>query len=224
MKIVVISVGVGSWHPRGIDRLESTLKKSGYKGDIKLWKDEYPPNSPSHQEIPYAFKASAFQWAIDNNYDYALWLDSAIYVENNIEPIIDYIKENEYLIFNSASNTGSWSTDEQLNFFGYSREDAFKLPHAIACIIGFKLNHPALKDYINNTNLFKGPWTNNGEISNDNRVLGSRHDQTVLSLIACKRNLTFTNYDKWGDPYTQFDSNIFISSGGNFLYPKKWDK
>lgn len=224
MKIVILSVGVGSWHPIGIDRLKYTLNTNGYKGDVKFWRDEYPPNSPTHQEIPYAFKAYAFKWAIDNNYDYAIWMDSAIYVNNNIDEIINYLKENEYLIFNSASNTGSWSTDEQLDFFGYSREEAFTLQHAMACVIGFKLTHPALKDYIDNINLFKGPWVNNGSISSDNRVLGSRHDQTVLSLIACKRNLIFTNYDKWGDPYTQNKNNLLISSGGNFNYPMDWKK
>lgn len=213
MKIVILSIAIGEKYKPGIDRLEKTLKEINYTGDIKIWDNEYPENSPLHKDIPYAFKAHAFKWAINNGYDYALWLDAAIYLQNDIVPVLKYLEKNEYLIFNSASNTGAWSTDEQLKFFGYTREEAFSLPHAIACIIGFKLDHIALKMYMENTNLFIGPWNNNGDISKDIRVKGSRHDQTVLSLIACKLNLTWTHYSKWGDPYTKDEKNIFISQG-----------
>ena len=213
MKIVILSIAIGEKYKSGIIRLEKTLNEINYTGDIKIWYNEYPEDSPSHEDIPYAFKAHAFKWAINNGYDYALWLDAAIYLQNDIVPVLKYLQKNEYLIFNSDSNTGAWSTDQQLEFFGYTREDAFSLPHAMACIIGFKLDHIALKMYMENTNLFIGQWNNNGDISKDIRVKGSRHDQTVISLIACKLNLTFTDYGKWGNPYNKDVENIFISQG-----------
>ena len=62
-KPLIISCGIGGWYKAGIDRLERSLIYHGYAGDFLFYRDEYPPNCPSHADNPYAFKIAAFREA-----------------------------------------------------------------------------------------------------------------------------------------------------------------
>jgi hypothetical protein len=72
------------------------------------------------------------------------------------------------------------------------------MSHAMACIIGISFRSEVCNNiYIEylkaaKDGMFKGSWSNeNQEVSTDNRVLGSRHDQTCLGFIANKLSLNY---------------------------------
>jgi hypothetical protein len=197
MNTVILSVGIGAWYPKGLRRQETALRQTGYHGTIKHWSAQYPPGSPSHQQCPYAFKPYAFKWALDNGYTSALWLDSSIWPQHSIEPILNHIERHGYLVLLNGWTTGEWSTDAQLEAFGYNREEAMQIKHGVGGIIGINFTHPdgltVYENYLSHSYLFPGAWSNEaGQVSSDPRVLGSRHDQAVLSLIAHKHGLEFT--------------------------------
>ena len=75
-KAVIISAGVNGWYPAGVRRLVRTLNFEGWGGSILTWED-YPPNCPKHDDIPYYIKIAAFEEAIKQGYTHILWVDSS---------------------------------------------------------------------------------------------------------------------------------------------------
>ena len=197
---IITSCGVGSWHPNGLVRMKNSFAKySGF--DIKLWNNEYPPESPTHQENPYAFKAYTLNWCRNNGYNVALWLDAAIWANKDPCSIFEHIEKQGYILLKNGDwNQGQWSTDTQLKYYNRTREEAFNIQHPMASMFGLSFTHPvgiqifdryfkAAKDGI-----FIGPWWNkNKEVSDDERVVGSRHDQTCLGYIANDLGLLFND-------------------------------
>jgi len=198
--VCVINVAVGNWYPRGQDRLLESVKKFHPEIGVVSWRGEYPPNSPSHHEISYAFKVYAITEARKRGYKMGIWMDCALQAHRPLTPLIDYIEKNgHYLQDNAGWTTGQWSTDTCLNLFGISREEALKMPHLMACIMGFDFRSDRTckfldlyQLYASNAQAFNGSWSNsNKECSTDERVLGHRHDQTVASILSIQLGMTW---------------------------------
>jgi hypothetical protein len=49
------------------------------------WTDAYPPRSPPHADLPYAFKAYAFEHAFQER-DTVLWLDANVLLHPSPDP------------------------------------------------------------------------------------------------------------------------------------------
>jgi len=209
---VILTFGMGGWYPRGVKRMETKLATYLQNWDFKGWINEYPPGSPTHQENPYAFKAYAFKWAVDNGYKRALWLDSSVVPNKNPEPLFKKISENGYLILLNGWTNAVWSTETQLKYYGFTREQAKNVPHPIGGIIGMDFTNPIGKNMYDkfiqaaDAGIFRGSWTNKKhEVSEDPTVLGSRHDQTCLGFIAYELGLEYSvhlaAYQNHGDFY-----------------------
>lgn len=191
----VVSVGVGHWYPRGIARMEESLSRFSPAVPRLLWSDSYPPGSPSHQENNYVFKYHALRLAAER-YRYILWLDAADWAVAPIEPIFAFIAARKFLLPLDGWNCGQWTNDENLPVLGLTREEAFGIPQLWTNHFGFDVYEPdaqkMLAEFGRYADLraFHGPRTNHhGESSPDPRVLGHRHDQTVLSVIAHRMGL-----------------------------------
>jgi len=197
MKVVVLNVGVGTWHPRGSSRLNHSLQANQYDGDVMLWTDGFPPDSPTHKQANYAFKAFAFKWAKEKGYDIAIWMDSSIYLKKSLQPIIDLIAKDGHFIIRNGWTASDWLCDNQIECLGITREQAKEAPLIIAGAMGFNLNDKKiwamLEKWIEYTKCFSGEWTNTGICSQDDSVLGSRHDQSFMSVLAYQNNLTLHN-------------------------------
>lgn len=198
MNCIINVATSGAWYEVGSQRLAESLRHVGYNDEIKIWSGMYPEGCPAHSYFPYAFKPHAFKWAKEVGMKKVIWMDSSVWAQKNIEPIFDIIKKQGYMILRNGWTTGEWSTDEQLSAYGLTREEAFSVPHAMANVIGIdfdsSIGNIIFEEYFNNQHLFKGSWKNeNREVSQDTRVLGSRHDQTILSLIVYKYKLELTN-------------------------------
>lgn len=177
------------------DRLASFQQSWDFQG----WINQLPPNSPTHKEVPYAFKAYAFKWALEQGYKRALWLDSSVFPNKNPELMFDKIKDTGYLVLLNGWDNAVWSTDDQLKYYGFTREQAKAVKHPMATIMGMDFTNPIGRKIYDKflqaavDKMFCGPWGNrNGEVSRDRNVLGSRHDQTCLGFIAHELGLEYS--------------------------------
>jgi hypothetical protein len=152
---------------------------------------------PSHSEVPYSFKPYAIN-ELKKNYDIVIWADSCVYSIKSLDKFIDYININGFVFFDNIGYTiGDYTSDECLNNLGMSREESFNHPMIMACLMGFNFkNEKANKlfnDYFNATNIkgcYEGDWNNeSNQVSQDNRVKGHRHDQSVMSILLAKEKI-----------------------------------
>lgn len=210
-EICIVSLGVNSKiadnspaeyyqnYSKGLKRLETSLKNLGFKGDFMLW-EEYPLGAPTHEEAPCGYKPFTMIEALKRNYKVVIWIDSSIYAIKDISPLIDIIKSRGYLFFKELHSLGEYCKDEVLIDFGVSRDDSFNMPSIKGGIIGLNLEFEPARNFLENWKLkaldgsFAGAkWSGvHGwprTVSNDLRVKGHRHDQTLGSLIALNLGL-----------------------------------
>lgn len=219
MKAVLLTCGIGSWYPSGIKRLTDSFNMKGWLYDIKAWVNELPPDARPHSQVPYDFKPKAFKWAEQSGYDVAIWCDAAVWANGNPNDLVDIVAHQGHLFLRNGWTTGEWLADSALDSFGLTREQSFRYPHMMACVMGLDLNKGVSKDFLNqwnevSTKAFPGAWSNKRmECSKDARVLGHRHDQSAASIISVDLNM------KWNDTtgiisYDVTDtSNILLSQG-----------
>lgn len=217
MKTVVsFADGVGNY-AKALMRLELSLKQTDFDGRFKGINDYAHINSPFHKgcdaSVPYAFKAHSIKKAIQESLEnetsesvqkenILLWCDSPVYATKSIQPIFDHIKKHGYIFFdNIGFSIGDYTSDRCLKNFGMSREEAFNSKMIMACVMGFDLNHPKAQEFIKRYLAasvdgvsFPGDWSNERlQVSQDMRVKGHRHDQSVASIIIKQMGLEITN-------------------------------
>ena len=205
--VVSFADGAGNY-AKALMRLELSLKQVGFDGKVKMINDYDHINSPHHKgssnSVPYAFKALAIRKAMEeqDNKGLLLWCDSVVYATKNIDPIFDHIKDHGYLFFdNLGFSIGDYTGDICLEKFGMTREESFNSKMLMACVMGFDLENEQIKSFLNayidaalDGVSYHGSWTNeNLQVSNDMRVKGHRHDQSVASILVKQMKLNITN-------------------------------
>lgn len=196
-KSCIINVGCGGWYPRGTDRLEASLRQVGYQGDLLLYRDRLPPGSPSHAQVPYAFKIHAIQEAARLGYDLVLWCDSSMHAIAHPAPLFEKIREVGHLFVGDPNVVGNWSTDAFLRHWGLTRDEAMLIPMFSAGFTGLDLANPVSRVFLDVWSAasqdgvsFHGPWNNNDKsISQDERCRGHRHDMSTASLLAYRMGM-----------------------------------
>lgn len=177
-KCIVLSLAIGSWYPKGLERLADSLKH--YCIPFKFWLNEYPPGSPTHQQHPYAFKYFGMKWARDNGYTHVLWVDTSIWFLRHPIEIFKLVDHNGFFVTtNDASivhytNDNCWSIlkQDKQNFVGKSMYSAG--------LTGLKLTNPKASLFLNQMlkhsldGSFVGPWSGPNI---------HRHDQSVGSIL-----------------------------------------
>jgi len=155
-------------------------------------------NSPEHSEIPYAFKPHAINEIRKKGFEIVIWMDSPVYCIKSIDKFIEYININGFIFFDNLGYTiGDYTSDECLNNYSMNRDESFKHQMIMACLMGFNFkNEKATKlfdKYLSATRIlgcYEGDWTNeSNQVSQDNRVKGHRHDQSVMSILLAKEKI-----------------------------------
>ena len=190
--VVSFADGTGSYRKK-LQRLEQSLK-GNFDGDFLGFTDYKQIGSPTHSEIPYAFKPYAIQKAIDLGYEQILWCDSPIYAKQSIQPVFDHIATHGFLFFdNIGYSLGDYTNDATLKHFNITRDQSWKIQMIMACCMGFRIGghrmFQVVQDMFNKykavaSELYPGEWDNDDLTeSMDLRVKGHRHDQSVMSAI-----------------------------------------
>lgn len=196
MRKAIVNVAVSSWYPAGQRRLGASIKEFGgkeFSGGVEpiFWTDAFPPRSPVHSNIPYAFKPHAIRAAYEQGCDYVLWLDASMYLIRPIDPIFDHIEQHGIATWRAGWTVAEWAHDTALTQLGLTRDGASQIPLLCGGICGFNMRMgwvSALVDqwmmYGDDGVTFPGPYDNkNHSCSADPRCLGHRHDMPSLSTL-----------------------------------------
>lgn len=200
-KPCIISVGVNGWYKVGVERLERSLIFNGYPGEMLLWKGDYPPNSPSHNDNPYAFKIAAFKEAFRLGFKNVMWLDSSFWAIKNPINIFDIISEKGNFGFRSGYNCAQTCTDKLLEDVGITRDQAWDIPETATGVVGINIDNPEGKAVFEYWEDFceRGLFINsrNYELSDstDPRFLFGRQDQSAYALSLYKAGVQFNYVD-----------------------------
>ena len=203
---VITSVGAGDRFLPYLDRMETSLREHGWEGDLILYRNEYPPGSPTHQELHYGFKYYAVAEAKRRGYKQVLWLDAAIYAVGPVHLLFERIGVDGYLITEEGNILGHWISDQALVHFGVSRDDAMMLRLMGGCTIGLDFQWEVANKFFEGwgglaqTRLFISAHSKAQPdrmrsllvsdldesliISEDPRCHGHRSDEACLSLLA----------------------------------------
>jgi hypothetical protein len=195
MRRAVINVACGSWYPDGQKRMVNAIKQHGYDDELMLWTNVYPKNSPTHKQVPYAFKVYAFLEAFEAGYDEVLWLDCSLIAIRPIDEIFSNISEHGYYGVFDNQKVGEWLSDDAM--IGMSIEDRTFWMQQLSLLIGcFGLKNDEAgrafletwKCYADDGKTFHGKSENDGTVSGDVRVKGTRWEQTSASVIFHRLN------------------------------------
>lgn len=223
MQKVVVSFADGCGnYAKALMRLELSLKQVGFDGRFKGINDYGHINSPHHKEVPYAFKALSIKKAMEEmgNTGLLLWCDSVIYATKSVEPIFNHIKEHGYLFFDNVGfSIGDYTSDACLEKFGMSRDEAFNSKMLMACAMGFDLDNAQTRIFLDayigaalDGVSYHGDWHNDKlQVSKDMRVKGTRHDQSVASILVKQMGLEITNAQSTYFAYDQHKGFLDIS-------------
>lgn len=174
----VVNVATGRY-VKGHDRLVCKIAELPACGvSLRTWSDKLPPGSPSHQNVPYAFKAFALRDAAQH-YDTLLWADASILPIKPLGPLFERIERDGYWMSNNGWSNYEWTADsaypdlfsEHRRSFNYDLGAAYAMnrtiPHVVATTFGISLKHPLGKAFLDEyfrlaseTKAFCGPWVN----------------------------------------------------------------
>src|SRR6202142_4732279 len=113
-----------------------------YEG-VEIINGSYPVNEKSglcvnHQEIPFAFKLSIIQEAIEKGYKQIIWCDSSITIEADVTNVLNYAKNYGVAAFdNLGFPLLGWLSDAAQERLEISNEDLQTIPQIMACCIAF---------------------------------------------------------------------------------------
>jgi hypothetical protein len=222
--VAIISCGVGGWYGIGVERLERSLIHHGYAGSMIMYKNEYPPLSPRHEENPYAFKIALFREAIARGFRQILWVDSSFWCIRNPHELFDIINDKGVFAFRSGYNCAQTCSDHLLEYVGFTRDEAEKLPEIATGAVGINIDNPdgyAVFEYwaeLCDRGLFKNSRTHDLGDSSDPRFLFGRQDQSAFSMAVHKHGLEFeyvdyVSYYNQGKPGYNPDKCLFFIGG-----------
>lgn len=193
-----------------VERLKESVKDQNIK--VIHYKTYEEISCKPHSEYPYAFKPYSIQKAREAGYNCILWLDSPIVVTKPLDRVFKYIVDHGILLFDNIGwSMGSYTNDNCLAHFNITREDSFDIKMVMACAMGFDFNNKKTVEVFDtylgyaHTNAYQGEWNNDNKTeSNHPGVRGHRHDQSVISCIAHKKQVPLLH-----------PNNTFIAYHGN---------
>lgn len=218
-RAVIISVGIGGWYGQGVQRLERSLIFEGWGGNILTWKDDYPPDSHRHEDVPYYMKIAAFEEALRQGYTHILWVDASFWAVKRPDKMFDLINDQGYYFFSSGYNLAQSVNDTALEYVELSRDVAEGINEWASGCVGINFNNNDGKNLYNrwkelmDAGLSKGSRLHDNQ-SADPRFLFHRQDQSCLSLAIWElglkntKGLDMVSYK--GTGYNENDLIFFI--------------
>ena len=176
---------------------KSSIEQYSPETDIFIFTDFSQIGSPSHEEVPYAFKPYAIERIKSMGYDIVIWCDSCIRLAKDIRILIPQIQSRGVFLQNDTNHTiGDWANDKSLEYFKITRDDAMNMPAIYACIMAFDFKQEVTLEFLRrwkktaDNGIFQGKWNNEQKTeSQDVRCKGHRHDQTCAELISYQLNI-----------------------------------
>lgn len=193
---ILLSVATGGFVRNHNENWPSIQK--WWPHDTKAWVNDLPPKSLPHSVAPYAFKAYAAKWAFSQGYDTITWIDSSIYMENWPYSYLDRLQSIGYYVQDNGFACSQTCTDKLLNHFNISRDKAQLMREIVGGFWGLTYTYASFIDDLVNcatVGLMCGSHSHNSLDSSDPRFLFCRHDQSVMSVLVARHNMTIADND-----------------------------
>jgi hypothetical protein len=139
--------------------------------------------------------------AANHGHTTLLWLDAVMVALRDVEPVMKLIEERGYLLWSHPPGewtVGAYTSDACLSHYRIGRESAFDMEMLCSGVFGYSLKHPVGRQlheaFIEAPAVaLQGTGHNiDHGVSTDRRVLGHRHDQSVLSILAHRMGLALS--------------------------------
>jgi len=209
-KCIILAGAMGSWYEAGSRRLEKSLMFNGYAFDFKSF-DKIGGNYDA--SCPYNIKAEAIEWAVNAGYEIIIWLDASFWALRDIMPFLDIVNGEGYYMGMSGYNCAQTCSDNQLQYFGISRDEAEHMNETSSGAMGFNMANPTAKSFVEQfiksakDGAFKGSRLHDNQ-SKDSRFLFCRQDQSCASVIANKLGMKLTPFGEQVAYYPEGDKSI----------------
>ena len=144
---------------------------------------------------------------MDAGYENILWLDCSVWAVRPVDEIFEVIKNEGGYFWPSGYNMAQCSTDSDLHFAGWTRNDAEKLAELSSSMFGLNTKNFRSEIFFNwfyeakHYGVFGTPRQHNNG-SQDPRYLHGRQDQTAATIAFYK-----AGFDKIYPPkvYSMYD-------------------
>jgi FkbM family methyltransferase len=221
-KRAIVSVAINKPYTGFRHQWLATMEEYGQADYIKIFAD-WPPDSPSHLEHHYAFKYFAVKHAYDLGYRQILWLDAQVFAVAPIDAVWKEIEKEGHVFAVDAADLDIYCSDQCLEHFGYTREQAAKLKLFSGTWVGLDLDKPRSKSFFNEWGalaekkggLFMSSYCvetpgsmrsllsyapGNPIVSTDPRFMSHRSDEACFALMAADRKMKIANPEKLFNP------------------------
>ena len=242
----IVSYANTAHYVKGLQRLHRSLDRPevGWNKGISLMlTTKLPDRCPPHSDHPYAFKAYMIADAISAGAKRILWADSSIICNGPLDEIFEIAtREGAWISKNGWSNY-QWTADSAYQYLypgvpiEHAKEFNREVPHVVAttfCVdVGHRWGEWLFHEYLrlSTSGAFRGPWFNKNApqhslIPKSDRVyecgpadvLGHRHDQTALSVLAEQLNLPLTDPPAYfAYAGNQRSDTLLIADGGHSI-------
>jgi len=176
---------------KGLERLESSLKRVNFSGIFIGYKDEESIGAPLHVDNPYAFKIFCFAKTRAKGFKKIIYVDASVFAVDNPDCLFNILDRQGYLMQEAGHYVRDWCNQRTKDHYNLSEEELSSfLMYGNAGLLGLDFNYPIAEQFFISWNigmlygLFKGSW------------LDHRHDMTVGSIIANRMNMKFIKGDQ----------------------------
>src|SRR3990167_524046 len=205
--IVTVGISNSSLFAPYLERFERTFREFGGADYLKIWRHEWPPESPTHHECHYAFKVHAVWEAFQRGYTSILWFDSSCHAIRPLEALWDRLERDGHILIVDGNALGNWSSDHSLAEFGASRDDMMGVNLMCGTCWGVDLRNERSRTFLERLRAYAKPehfigthvsrlpglpppTTEGACMSNDPRVRGHRSDEVYMALLARQFGMT----------------------------------
>ena len=183
---LITNVAIGKWYPKGQERLFDSLVEHGWNS-YKGWINEYPTQG-FNESNPYTCKASALEYALQNNRDVVLWCDASIYAIKPVDELMQLVNDKGYFFWASGENCAQTVSDRCLDIFDLSRNEAELITECATSVFGVNLNTEIGRAFAERFIYYTAKGAADGSRYHDNQSLDKRfkyhrQDQSVASLV-----------------------------------------
>lgn len=154
---------------------------SEYKGVTihKGWPQPKGLKNYTHSEMPYQFKTSMIQLALEMGYERIIWLDSSMQLKKDLTPLFGDMT----FFHNLGHPTHKYLSDEAQRLLGIGEYDLIGLDQVWGGAFALDFTWPSTKVFFERLCEFSinGSFKDGG--SKRSEFVAHRHDQSVMSVL-----------------------------------------
>lgn len=208
----IVNLAISERYVPLAQRLRASIAKVKEPAALCQRVNTFPKGTPSpDMQLPdraYCAKPYAFLEALELGCETLLWVDASCMLIKPLDPLWEHIEQHGHYCQDNGWMTGQWCSDIALKTMNLDRETALRMPEISTCVLGLDMKRKDCQSFLrewvsfaSDGVTFPGAHTNDvgkagglgvsyrsiGHVSDDPRVLGHRHDQTVASVLAWRR-------------------------------------